>query len=113
MTSTRRPAARKQRGRLGYLLLGRPPKKPRQDHHYRCGVCRTSYGPAPSREAARAIRDWHRGDRHGGGAPDGEKIISPPPPDPFDWLRGYQPAFVRCAVALGVVLVLFLTFAQR
>lgn len=112
MTTTRRPAVRSQRSRLGYLLLGKPRKKPPQEHLYRCGVCRTSYGPAPSREAARALRDWHRGDRHGGGAPDGEKLISPEPPDPLDWLRDCKPAFVRCAIALSVVLILFLTFAH-
>lgn len=114
MTPPRRPApAPRPRSPLGRLLLGKPPKTPPRDYRYRCGVCRTSYGPAPSREAAHAIRDWHRTDQHAGGAPDGEEITGPPPPNPLDWLRGYQPLFVRCAVALGLVLFLYLTIAQQ
>ncbi|WP_327385033.1 hypothetical protein [Streptomyces sp. NBC_01207] len=106
MKQPSRPApVRKQRSRLGCLLLGNPPKAKPEEHYYRCGVCKTSYGPARSRDEARDIQIWHRSDAHRGGAPDGEKIISPEPPTTAELMEPIKTAFVRCGLALFIVAI--------
>lgn len=105
MTRPRKTNARpRQRGPLARLFTGRPAAAASGGHRYHCGVCRTTYGPAPTADDARALRAVHRRQHHGGGRPDGERIISPPPSPPglsrLDlWLFVFVAIFVA-AVAL-------------
>lgn len=44
---------------------------------YRCPQCRTTSPEVPTKAEARAERDTHRRDFHGGHIPDGEEILEP------------------------------------
>ncbi|MFD6935260.1 hypothetical protein ACFWAP_03760 [Streptomyces goshikiensis] len=104
MTTPRRSLpAPARRGLLAQLLFGKPVVAAAEKHRYHCGVCRVTYGPVGSKGELYALRTWHRGDKHGGGTPDGEKIISPPPPPPFAKLRAAGAMFKRTFVAVGIV----------
>ncbi|KPI33327.1 hypothetical protein OV450_1415 [Actinobacteria bacterium OV450] len=107
---TARPQAR--RGPLARLLLGKPVVIPPGAYRYRCGVCRTTFGPAASHAAVVALRTGHRADKHGGGAPDSEEITSPAPLSPFTVLGAYRPMFERVLVAVGIVAFLILLIAS-
>ncbi|MEW1719794.1 hypothetical protein [Streptomyces sp. NPDC093109] len=43
-------------------------------YRYRCGQCRASSPPTPTRADSEAHRDYHRATVHGGLVPDGEHI---------------------------------------
>ncbi|MFF4292143.1 hypothetical protein ACFY0N_00635 [Streptomyces vinaceus] len=80
MTSPRKT---QRRTGVARILLGPHPSEfapPRPTgHRYRCGACLTTYGPATTLRGAHDLRAEHRRKKHGGGVPDGEEIMSPPP----------------------------------